>query len=77
MALGSTLALVHLAWVIIVASGGAKAVLDFSMALHGINSPYVLPPFSLGVAVMLIIVAFVVGYVLGWVFSTVYNSIKK
>lgn len=76
-ALGSTFALAGAVWAIIVAIGSAGAFLRFAMALHFISGPYVIAPFSLGIAVMLVIVAFLAGYILGWVFSAIYNSIKK
>ncbi len=74
---GSLLALVHLIWSLLVATGNAKAYLDFVFGLHFINLKYTINPFDLGTAVTLVIVAGVIGYVIGYILALIWNKVHR
>lgn len=77
LSLGLFVGFMHLVWSILIALGWAKPLADFILNLHHIQLSYDIAPFSLGTAVMLIILTFVVGYVLGFIFATGWNMCKK
>lgn len=77
LALGGLIALVHLAWSLMVMFGWAKMWMDFIFGLHFLNNPFVLNSFSWGTALMLVIITGIVGYILGWIFAWVWNMLHK
>ncbi|MEK7610023.1 MAG: hypothetical protein AAB470_02800 [Patescibacteria group bacterium] len=77
LALGSFVGFMHLIWSILLALGWAKPLTDFILSIHHISINYSIIDFSLGKAVVLIIVTFAVGYVAGWIFATGWNMCKK
>ncbi len=70
-------AIVHLMWVIFVALGWAGPLMKWVMSLHFVSEPVTVTPFSLGTAVVLIVVASFVAYIVGFVFATIWNSVRK
>ncbi len=72
-ALGAVVALWHLVWVGLVASGWAKPLLDFVLRLHFIRLQYAIAPFALGTAAALVALTFCVGALFGMVFALVWN----
>lgn len=77
LTLGSFFALVHIVWDILVATGSAKGIIDFGLMLHQVKISYSILPFSLGSAIILVIVKFLVGYVAGWIFAGIWNRLNK
>lgn len=78
MMFGAFLGLVHAGWALLVATGLAQGLLDWIFGLHFLRNPYMVYPFELGTAVMLVIVTSVVGYVGGWVLGSLWNwAVKK
>jgi hypothetical protein len=77
LSLGSFAGFTHLIWSILLAIGWAKPLLDFILNVHHISLNYSLLTFSLGRAVLLIVVTFAVGYVFGFVFATIWNMHTK
>ncbi len=77
MAVGGTVALIHLGWSLLVMLGWATGLMDFLFSLHFLSNPYVVQVFDLGKALMLVVVTGVFGYVMGWVFAWVWNMVKK
>jgi hypothetical protein len=75
LALGSTLAVVHLLWSATVALGLGQWFIDWIFKLHFIQPPYSVAAFDWTLAVGLIIVTFVVGHVLGWLFGWLWNQV--
>lgn len=71
---GIILAVLHLGWAILVASGFAQVFYDWILALHMLSIPITVLPFDIITAVELIIVTFVIGYVAGWVIALVWNK---
>ena len=77
LAVGGFVAFCHLIWSILVGAGVAQLWLTWILRLHFLNSPFVLEPFNLMVAIWLIIVTGVIGYILGWVFGYCWNLAHK
>lgn len=74
---GSLLALMHLGWAILVASGFAQALCGWMLSLHMLSIPITVLAFDPVMAVELIVVAFIMGYVGGYVFALVWNYFAK
>ena len=77
MIVGSFFAIFHLGWLILVAIGSAKPLIDFVLMLHHISFSYAIASFSLIPAIGLLIFTFVAGYIFGWIFAAVWNALKK
>lgn len=77
LALGGLLGIWHLLWALLVAVGLAQPLLDFMLDLHFLRNPYVVEPFRIGTAALLVIVTAVVGYAFGWVFASIWNRLQK
>ena len=73
LALGLLFGFWHLVWVLLVAVGVAQSLLDWVFRLHFIQPVYVINPFSIGTAVVLVIFTSLVGYVLGWVVTAIWS----
>jgi hypothetical protein len=77
LVLGGVVAAFHLLWSVVVALGFAQGAINWIFRLHFIQPPFTVSPFSLKLAVGLIVLTFVVGYVFGWVLGAVWNSLHK
>lgn len=77
MFFGSLLALMHLGWAILVASGFAQVLYNWILALHMLSTPITVLAFDPIMAVELIIVTFIIGYVMGWIIALVWNWAGK
>lgn len=73
VAVGVVISLWHLIWVVLVAIGWAKPILEFILRLHFIRLPFELAPFALDTAAMLLALTFTIGAVFGIVFALVWN----
>jgi len=75
---GLFFAIMHAIWAIAVAitPSGMEKFLDWVMSLHFMTMAITINPFSLGKAILLVIVTFIVGFVLGWIFAAVLNWVK-
>lgn len=58
-----------------IAVGLAQGFMDFIFRLHMINPPYGIAPFSLVMAVSLIIITAVIGYIAGLVAGWLWNKL--
>jgi len=67
----------HLCWSILVAAGWAQAVADFVLWMHFIKPVYVIEPFAIGRAAILLVVTSAVGFVFGMVFAVVWNAMHR
>lgn len=76
LVLGIFFALLHLIWVLLVASGFAKQFLDYALSLHFMSDVYSIGAFNLWTAAMLLVFTFASGYILGWLFAFVWNNLK-
>ena len=73
LVVGSFLGLWHLAWSTLVALGYAQQLIDFAFRIHFIQPPYILMPFKLSVALVLVVITFVLGYLFGLILATIWN----
>uniref|UniRef100_A0A7C4RAQ2 DUF3566 domain-containing protein n=1 Tax=candidate division CPR3 bacterium TaxID=2268181 RepID=A0A7C4RAQ2_UNCC3 len=67
--MGLVLSGIHLGWLILVLTNGAKPLMDWVLGLHMIEISYTINPFSFGNAFMLLVLTFVIGYAGGWLLS--------
>ena len=67
----------HLCWSILVALGWAQPVIDFVFWMHFIKPIYVIEPFEIVRAAILIIVTTGIGFVIGAVFALIWNALHK
>ena len=77
LALGAFAAAVHLAWVVLVATGVAQPLINFIFWLHFINPPYKIAPFELGTAALLIVFVSVVAFGFGYLLAAFWNSFAR
>ncbi len=75
LAVGGLLGFGHLIWSLLVAFDLAQPFLDLVFRLHMIQPPYTVMPFSLTMAVGLILLTSVVGYGIGSVLALIWRSI--
>jgi hypothetical protein len=73
ISVGAVFGVWHFMWVMLVATGVAKPVMDFVLRLHFIQFDYALAPFAVSTAAMLIGLSFAIGALLGLVFALVWN----
>jgi hypothetical protein len=67
----------HLVWALLVASGWGQPLIDFVLWLHMIHLPYVVGPFQLLPAALLVVLTGLSGYLLGWLFAVAWNSAHR
>ena len=65
----------HLCWSLLVAVGWAQPLIDFIFWIHFIQPVYVIRPFNIGIAAILVVVTSVAGFVLAYVFSLIWNRL--
>lgn len=73
ISVGAVFGIWHLMWVMLVATGAAKPVMDFVLKLHFIQFDYALAPFAVATAGTLVVITFAIGALLGLVFALVWN----
>jgi hypothetical protein len=77
LVLGVVIGLWHLIWSLLVASGWAQPFIDFVFWMHFIRPVYVIEPFNLGTATILVVVTAVIGFVIGCLFAVLWNWFHK
>jgi hypothetical protein len=75
--LGAVIGGWHLCWSILVALKWAQPVIDFVFWMHFIKPIYVIEPFEIARAGILLIVTAGVGFLIGSVFALVWNALHK
>ena len=70
-------ALLHAIWAILVGFGAGQKLIDLVMPLHFIDMMIPTATFSIGTAVLLVILAFIGGYIAGWLFALIWNWVIK
>jgi hypothetical protein len=77
MVVGVLYGLFHFSWVLLVALGWAKPLMDWILSLHFMTIDYVVTEFNFLTGIGLIVFTFVVGYITGWVLAFVWNRCMK
>ena len=77
LVLGFVLGGLHLCWSILVALGWAQPVIDFVFWMHFIKPIYVIEPFAIAKAAILIVATAGVGFAIGSIFALVWNALHK
>ena len=75
--LGALLAGWHLCWSALVASGWAQPVIDFVFWMHFIKPIYVIEPFDIARAAILVVLTGGLGFVIGSIFVLIWNGLYK
>jgi hypothetical protein len=65
----------HLLWAALVALGVAQTVIDFLFWIHFIKPVYIIEPFAVGRAAILILVTAGIGYGAGLAFGIIWNRV--
>lgn len=63
----------HFLWALLVALGWAQPLIDFVFWLHLIKPVYVIEPFQIGIAALLVIITGTIGFVIGYIFAALWN----
>jgi hypothetical protein len=77
LVLGALLGSWHLLWSLLVALGVAQPLIDFLFWIHFIRPVYVIEPFAIGRAAILVLVTAGIGYITGFVFGKLWNRIHR
>jgi hypothetical protein len=75
LVLGALLGAWHLTWSLLVALGWAQPLIDFIFWIHFIKPIYVIEPFEIARAAVLVLVTASIGYVTGFVFGLLWNRL--
>jgi len=67
----------HLCWSMLVAIGWAQPVIDFVFWMHFIKPIYMIEPFELVRATILICATTIIGFVAGSVIALVWNAMRR
>jgi hypothetical protein len=77
LVLGAVIGGWHLCWSALVALKWAQPVIDFIFWIHFIKPIYVIEPFNVTRAAILLIVTAGVGFLFGSVFALIWNTVHK
>ncbi len=75
LATGLLIALWHAIWLSLVATGLAQRLIDWIFWMHLIRPVYVVQPFAVTPAAMLLLVTFLVGLGAGSAFAVIWNRL--
>lgn len=74
---GTLLGVWHLCWSFLVAVGWAQPLIDFVFWMHFIRPVYAIQPFSLFIALVLVVVTSVTGFIIAFLFSAIWNRMHR
>ena len=77
LTLGALLGILHAFWAAVVGLGYGQSLANFITSLHFMSHPMMVLPFSLGNAVLLVLVTSAVGYVIGRLAAELWIRIGK
>ena len=75
LVLGSLVGGWHFLWVIAVAVGWGQPLIDFIFWMHFLKPVFVVEPFAIGRAIVLILVTAAIGYFVGLVGAVLWNRL--
>jgi hypothetical protein len=67
----------HLIWSLLVASGWGQPIIDFVLWMHMVHLQYIVGPFELRAAAVLVLLTTLGGYAIGWLFAFVWNLLHR
>ena len=67
----------HFLWSLLVAFGVAQPLIDFLFWIHFIKPVYIIEPFALGRAAILVLITAAIGYVTGFAFAALWNRLHR
>lgn len=76
-AVGLLMGVWHAGWSLLVALGWAQPLIDFIFWIHFIQPIYIIGPFSLTRAIVLVIVTGLVGFAIGVAFAAIWNRLHR
>ena len=65
----------HLSWALLVALGWTQSLMDFVFWMHFIRPVYVIQPFRLSTAVVLVVITSVSGFFIAFIFGVISNAL--
>ncbi len=74
---GIFLGTVHIIWAVLVALGLAQQWINFAQTMHFLSATHTVLSFSVGTALLLIVMASVIGAAVGWLFAALWNWVNK
>lgn len=77
LTLGALFGLIHTAWALTVGLGFGQSLVNFVYGIHFMSHPSMVLPFSLGNAILLVLVTSVGGYVIGRLGAELWIRIGK
>ena len=77
LVLGTLMGGLHLVWALLVAVGWAQAILNFVLWMHFIKPIYLVEPFDIGTAALLVVVTAFVGFVIAFLFGMLWNHLHR
>jgi hypothetical protein len=77
LAFGGLMGSWHLFWALLVALGLAQPLIDFIFWMHFIKPIYVISPFNIGTALVLIGTTSLIGYALGMILAGIWNFLQR
>jgi hypothetical protein len=67
----------HLCWALLVASGVAQPVINYLFELHFVQPIYLILPFGIGTAALLVLVSSIGAFVFAYLLTAVWNGITR
>lgn len=67
----------HLVWSILVFFGVAQAIYDFIFWAHMIHLAFIVGPFDISAAVVLVLMTAVMGYVVGYIGAKIWSYLHR
>jgi hypothetical protein len=64
-------------WSLLVLAGWGQPLIDFVLWMHMIHLPYVVGPFELIAALVLVLLTGLTGYAIGWFLAYVWNALHR
>ena len=75
LACGALVAAMHALWALMIALGWAQPILDFVFWMHFLRPVFIIMPFNIGIALILIAVTGASGFIIGWLFGMFWNRL--